>query len=67
MVIRVDLNRALVDARERIRVLPGDVLILQETPGEAIARYFTQIFKFNFSSEVIKTSTTTATTTAIVP
>ena len=54
-------------SRERIRVLPGDVLILQETPGEAIARYVTQIFKFNFVSEVIKTSTTTATTTAIVP
>jgi len=67
VAIRVDLNRALVDPHERIRVLPGDLLILQETRGEAVARYITQVFKFTFSSEVIKTSTTTATTTAIVP
>lgn len=67
VAIRVDLNRAVVDARERIRILPGDVLILQETPGEAIARYCTQVFNFNFTSQVIKTSTTTATTAASVP
>lgn len=67
VAIRVDLNRALVDPRERIRVIAGDVLILQETPGEAIARYCTQIFKFDFTSQVIKTSTTTGTTTAIIP
>ena len=28
-------------------VQPGDVLILQETPGEAFARYFTQNFFIN--------------------
>jgi len=44
--IRVDLNRAMRDPRERIRVQAGDVLILQETPGEALARYFTQSFNF---------------------
>ena len=42
--IRVDLRRALRDPRERILVQAGDVLILQETPGEAFARYFTQTF-----------------------
>jgi hypothetical protein len=46
--IRVDLNRALVDARERIPVQPGDVLILQERPGDALARYFSETF-LNFS------------------
>jgi protein involved in polysaccharide export with SLBB domain len=46
--IRVDLNKALCDARERILVQPGDVLILQETPGEAVGRYFTRTF-LNFS------------------
>jgi protein involved in polysaccharide export with SLBB domain len=46
--IRVDLNKALVDARERILVQPGDVLILQETPGEAVGRYMTRTF-LNFS------------------
>lgn len=46
--IRVDLNRALRDPRERILVRAGDVLILQEKPGEALARYFYQTF-FNFN------------------
>lgn len=42
LTIRVDLNRALRDPRERILVQPGDILLLQETPGEATARYLTQ-------------------------
>ena len=46
--IRVDLNKALCDARERILVQPGDVLILQETPGEALGRWTTRTF-LNFS------------------
>ena len=45
--IRVDLNLALQDPRERIRVLPGDVLVLQERPGDALARYMTQTFRLN--------------------
>jgi protein involved in polysaccharide export with SLBB domain len=45
--IRIDLNEALRDPRERILVKAGDVLILQFTPGEAIARYFTQVFNYN--------------------
>ena len=65
--IRVDLNRALRDRRERINVQPGDLLILQETPGEAIARYCTQVFKFSASSEVFKTSRSVGTTAAAVP
>jgi Polysaccharide biosynthesis/export protein len=46
VVIRVDLNRALQDPRERVVVQPGDFLILQETPKEAVVRYFIQVFKF---------------------
>jgi protein involved in polysaccharide export with SLBB domain len=46
--IRVELNKALCDARERILVQPGDVLLLQETPEEALGRYFTRTF-LNFS------------------
>lgn len=51
--IRVDLNRALRDSRERILLQKGDVLILQETPGEAMTRYFTQQFTFTQLSTVI--------------
>jgi hypothetical protein len=65
--IRVDLNQALRDPRERILVQPGDVLILQETPGEAIARYFSQQFNFTIVSRVIETSTTTGTATLSTP
>ena len=56
---QVDLNRAFRDARERIIVRPSDVLILQESPEEAIARYFSQTFNFQVFSRVIQTSTTT--------
>lgn len=44
--IIVDLHKALVDARERILVQPGDVLILQETKRQALVRYFTDTFNF---------------------
>jgi Polysaccharide biosynthesis/export protein len=47
--IRVDMNRALCDPKERILVQPGDVLVLQEKPGDAMARWFSQTFlNFNF-------------------
>jgi protein involved in polysaccharide export with SLBB domain len=48
VAIRVDLNEAVRDPRENILVQPGDVLILQETPDEAITRYVTQITQLNF-------------------
>ena len=44
MPILVDLNVALRDPRERIVVRPGDLLILQEKPEEALARYFSETF-----------------------
>ena len=45
--IRVDLNEAFRDTRENILVQPGDIIVLQERPGEALARYFTQTFRVN--------------------
>lgn len=65
--IRVDLNRALRDPRERILVRAGDVLILQETPGEAVARYFTDAFRLNIVSQIITSSTTTGTAALVTP
>ena len=52
-MIRVDLNRALRDPRERIYVQPGDVLVLQETSGEALIRYFNQVFNFSVNWQLI--------------
>jgi protein involved in polysaccharide export with SLBB domain len=46
--IRIDLNRALRDPRERILVRAGDLLILQERPTEAFTRWASQTF-INFN------------------
>jgi protein involved in polysaccharide export with SLBB domain len=54
--VRVDLNRAVRDARERILVQPGDFLILQEAPSEATARYVTQVFNVSFVWKFLQTS-----------
>jgi protein involved in polysaccharide export with SLBB domain len=45
--IAVDLNEAMRHPQERILVQAGDVLILQEAPGEAMVRYLSTTF-FNF-------------------
>ncbi len=55
--IKVDLNRALVDPRERILVRPDDVLVLQETPNEAVARYVGDVFNFNIFFYLFRGST----------
>jgi protein involved in polysaccharide export with SLBB domain len=48
VTIRVDLNEALRDPRENILVEAGDILLLQETPEESVARYLTQTIQANF-------------------
>jgi protein involved in polysaccharide export with SLBB domain len=65
--IRVSLNRALRDPRERIRILPGDVLILQETPGEALTRYIITNFRYNFLFTFVNTSSVLGTGTLTGP
>ncbi len=42
--IAVDLRSAMLHPQERLVIRPGDLLILQEKPAEAFARYFTQTF-----------------------
>jgi protein involved in polysaccharide export with SLBB domain len=54
VVIKVDLNLALRDPRENILIQAGDVLILQETPGEAITRYITTVLRFNVFDQVVR-------------
>ncbi|TMQ34202.1 MAG: hypothetical protein E6K70_08895 [Planctomycetota bacterium] len=67
VAIRVDLNRALRDPRENILVQNRDVLVLQETPGEALTRYFTQQFQFSFVSRIIQGNKTNGTIDVLVP
>lgn len=54
--IRVDLNQAFRDLRENILIQPGDILVMQEKPSEATARYFTQTFRLNTTYELFRTS-----------
>jgi hypothetical protein len=67
VTIRVDLNRAAQDPRENVLIQSGDMLLLQETPGEAFARYLTQVFRFNLLSNVIHRSETIGVTEVTVP
>jgi hypothetical protein len=59
--IRVDLDRAVCDAHERIVIKAGDLLILQETPLQAVTRYVSQTLT-NFSFTAVTTHPATVTT-----
>ncbi len=48
VVIRVDLERALREPRERILIMPKDVVLLQERPQEALGRYLYEVLFFPF-------------------
>jgi protein involved in polysaccharide export with SLBB domain len=65
--IIVDLNKAMNDSRENILVQPGDVLVLQETPGEALTRYFTNVVRVNFNWIFDQSKRTLGTTTVNGP
>ncbi len=67
ITIRVDLNRALRDPRERILVQPGDVLILQEKPSEAIVRYVNSILRLNYLFSLFRSDRTAGTATLNFP
>lgn len=67
ITIRVDLNRAAQDPRERILVQPGDFLILQETPGEAFTRFVFQKVAVNFFATIVRQRDLTATVNTILP
>jgi protein involved in polysaccharide export with SLBB domain len=51
--IKVSLNRALRDPRERVLIQPGDFLILQQTMGEALAQYTISNLRFNFFGTLV--------------
>jgi protein involved in polysaccharide export with SLBB domain len=65
--IRVDLNLALTEPRERLRVQPGDILVMQERPGDAIVRYGTQTFRLNTAVETVRSGSFNQALTAVNP
>lgn len=66
-VIRVDLNDAVRDPRENIIVKGADILILQESPQEAITRYFTQTFQANFFTRFLDRADAQGSVSVVVP
>lgn len=65
--IRVNLNRALRDPRENLLVMPGDVLLMQETPAEAVARYISQVFNLGIFADFIDRGSAQGTTSVVLP
>jgi hypothetical protein len=47
ITIHVDLKKCIHDRKERIPIRPGDVILLQFTPGEIVGNYFLNLFNFN--------------------
>jgi hypothetical protein len=68
LTIRVNLNRALEDPRERILIQPNDLIILQDTPCEAIVQYCTtSFFGFHFLGTVLRARDATGTVGITAP
>ncbi len=65
--IIVNLNKALNDPRENIIVQAGDVVILQETPEEALTRYVINAFRLNFFDQIISGTRTNSSITYTGP
>jgi hypothetical protein len=65
--IIVSVNRAMKDPRERIAIRPGDLVILQQTAGEALGQYFTTNFRLNFLGFFAHQQDATGTATVTAP
>lgn len=65
--ILVDINRAINDPRENLLIQKGDFLVLQESPGEAIGRYSSQVFGLDIIWEAFRTNRSIGTATATLP
>jgi protein involved in polysaccharide export with SLBB domain len=65
--IRVDLNRAFIDPRERLLIQPGDIIVLQERSGEAIGRYLSQTLRLSTSLEILRGGSLTSNGTSTNP
>ncbi len=65
--IRVSLNRAFRDPRENVRILPGDIIILQESMLETVTRYVTNVWRFDFLGTIVRQKDLIGTSTLNVP
>ena len=65
--IKVDLNRAFIDPRERILIQPGDIVVMQERPEEAVGRYLSQTIRISSTFDVIRSPSLNSVGTATNP
>ncbi len=65
--IKVDLNVAFRDIRQRPLIQSGDMLVLQQSPAEAVAGYVSQVLKVDTVIHAIKSSTVTSDVTTALP
>jgi protein involved in polysaccharide export with SLBB domain len=65
--IRVSLNDALRDPRQRVLIQPGDWIILQETLDETLSRYFSNQFHFDLLNTFINNGHFVGTNTLSLP
>jgi hypothetical protein len=54
--IEVDLSRAQRDPRERILIQAKDIIMLQQEPQDAVAQYFSQVFRISGTYTLIQSS-----------
>ena len=68
VAIHVDLNKALRDPRERVTIRARDLIILQQTTGEALTGYLTNtVLKFNLFGTFIRQQDLLGTGSATAP
>ena len=67
MRIKVDLNVAFRDIRQRPLIQSGDIIVLQQSPGEALVAYITQVLKIDTIIHAISSKTVTSDVTTSVP
>lgn len=65
--IRVDLDEALRDPRQNIIVQADDMLILQESPDQALGRYVSQILRADFFVRWLNRNDAQGTASVAVP
>lgn len=68
VTIHVDLNKALRDPRERVIIKSRDMIILQQTVGEALTSYLTtSVLRFNLFGTFIRQQDLVGTGSATAP
>lgn len=65
--IRVNLNLAFRDPRERVRILHGDLIILQSTMFESVMQYTLGILHFDFLGTIVRQKDLIGTSNLSVP